>query len=46
MSHKDMFERLIELVKDDEELHEAIIIWIRARALAQQELAEWRKRRK
>ena len=43
---KSFEERLLELIQDDEELHEALIDLINAQTAAALELAAWRKRRK
>lgn len=43
---EDLAWRLIELVKEDPELHEALVGLIKAKAQADWELAAWRKRRK
>jgi len=45
MNEKDFLERFLELLKDDEELHDALVRLINAEASARTELAEMRKRR-
>jgi len=42
---KDILERIVELVRDDPELKKAIINTLEAKALADYELAMWRRRR-
>ncbi len=43
---KSFEERLLELIQEDEELHEALVDLIKAKTRAAQALAEWRNRRK
>lgn len=45
MNVEEFLDRLLELVKDDEELHAATVRLISAEANAKEELAKMRKRR-
>lgn len=42
----DVLKRIVELIREDVELHTAIILLIQAETEAKMALAEWRRRRK